>query len=110
MSTLIAALAQINPTVGALHANAELVIQNIIRAADQQAGLVIFPELCLSGYPPEDLVLKPQFLDDIETQLDRLPQPCRRISRRLSVRQSSAKGASTTLPLSCSKATSSAVT
>ncbi|MCC6241088.1 MAG: NAD+ synthase [Phycisphaerales bacterium] len=72
MSTLIAALAQINPTVGALHANAELVIQNIIRAADQQAGLVIFPELCLSGYPPEDLVLKPQFLDDIETQLDRI--------------------------------------
>lgn len=54
------ALAQINPTVGDIDGNAALIIQHYEKVA-QQADLVVFPELCLTGYPPEDLVLTPDF-------------------------------------------------
>jgi NAD+ synthase (glutamine-hydrolysing) len=57
------ALAQINPTVGDIRGNARLIADNISRARDQGAALVVFPELTLSGYPPEDLLLKTGFLD-----------------------------------------------
>jgi NAD+ synthase (glutamine-hydrolysing) len=57
------ALAQVNPTVGDIRGNARLVADNISRARDEGAGLVVFPELTLSGYPPEDLLLKTSFLD-----------------------------------------------
>lgn len=66
------ALAQINPTVGALEANADLIISQAQLAADSGAGVILFPELCLSGYPPEDLVLKRHFLEDVELQLSRI--------------------------------------
>jgi NAD+ synthase (glutamine-hydrolysing) len=56
------ALAQINPTVGAIDANAAKVAEWIGRARDEGAGLVIFPELCIPGYPAEDLYLKRHFL------------------------------------------------
>jgi NAD+ synthase (glutamine-hydrolysing) len=56
------ALAQINPTVGAIDANAAKVAEWIGRAGDQGAELVIFPELCIPGYPAEDLYLKRHFL------------------------------------------------
>ncbi len=58
---LAIAIAQINPTVGDVAGNAE----RIRRARAEAAGadLVVFPELALSGYPPEDLVLKPAFQD-----------------------------------------------
>ncbi|MGF1474076.1 MAG: NAD+ synthase [Geminicoccaceae bacterium] len=52
-------LAQVNPTVGAIDANRQLILDCRRRAADQGALLVVFPELVLCGYPPEDLVLKP---------------------------------------------------
>jgi NAD+ synthase (glutamine-hydrolysing) len=57
------ALAQVNPTVGDIRGNARIVAENIARARDGGAALVVFPELTLSGYPPEDLVLKTSFLD-----------------------------------------------
>jgi NAD+ synthase (glutamine-hydrolysing) len=63
------ALAQINPTVGALAANAERIRLASVRAAEAGAALVVFPELALSGYPPEDLVLKPHFLAACERTL-----------------------------------------
>ena len=53
------ALAQLNPTVGDVAGNAELIRQARARAAAEGADLVAFPELFLIGYPPEDLVLKP---------------------------------------------------
>jgi NAD+ synthase (glutamine-hydrolysing) len=56
------ALAQINPTVGAIEANAAKVAEWIGRARDEGAELVIFPELCIPGYPAEDLYLKRHFL------------------------------------------------
>ncbi|HET8565237.1 MAG TPA: NAD+ synthase [Solirubrobacterales bacterium] len=56
------ALAQINPTVGAIDANAAKVAEWIGRARAEGAELVIFPELCIPGYPAEDLYLKRHFL------------------------------------------------
>ena len=56
------ALAQINPTVGAIDANAAKVAEWIGRARDEGAELVIFPELCIPAYPAEDLYLKRHFL------------------------------------------------
>ena len=55
------AIAQVDPTVGDVAGNADLVRR--ARAEAASADLVVFPELALSGYPPEDLVLKPAFQD-----------------------------------------------
>jgi NAD+ synthase len=62
-ATLSLALAQINPTVGDIAGN----VRRVLDAREKAAGadLVILPELCLSGYPPEDLVLKDSFLRQI---------------------------------------------
>ena len=57
------AIAQINPIVGDVNGNAERVRQARAQAAESSADLVVFGELVLSGYPPEDLVLKPAFQD-----------------------------------------------
>src|SRR6266567_8156636 len=56
---LAIALAQLNATVGDVAGNAEKVRRARATAAGQSADLVAFPELFISGYPPEDLVLKP---------------------------------------------------
>ena len=56
-------LAQINPTVGAIEANARLVIEWMGRARSAGCDLVAFPELALTGYPPEDLLFKPAFIE-----------------------------------------------
>jgi NAD+ synthase (glutamine-hydrolysing) len=57
------ALAQTNPTVGEIDGNAAKIAAWIEDARGQGAELVIFPELCLSGYPAEDLYLKPHFVE-----------------------------------------------
>jgi NAD+ synthase (glutamine-hydrolysing) len=64
------ALAQMNPTVGDLPENAKRVIEFIQRARAMGADLVAFPELVLTGYPPEDLLLRPDFLDQNQAALD----------------------------------------
>jgi len=66
------ALAQVNPVVGDLEGNARLVIDWMGRAREQGADVVCFPELVLTGYPPEDLVLKRSFVRDNLKQLDRV--------------------------------------
>ena len=58
------ALAQINTTVGDLEGNALKAIRYIERAREVGAELIAFPELTIPGYPPEDLLLKPQFLEE----------------------------------------------
>jgi len=63
------ALAQVNPTVGDLVGNTRLVLEWIDRAKVAGADIVCFPELALTGYPPEDLVLKPSFVRDNIAQL-----------------------------------------
>jgi len=62
MSTIRIALAQINTTVGAFTDNTVKIITHIERARAAGADIVAFPELALPGYPPEDLLLKPQFI------------------------------------------------
>jgi NAD+ synthase (glutamine-hydrolysing) len=66
------ALAQIDPTVGDVEGNARLAAEWIERAGEAGAGLVVLPELALSGYPPEDLLLKPHFLDAVGEALEEL--------------------------------------
>lgn len=63
--SLILALAQLNPTVGALAGNAARIRAARASARAQDADLVVYPELAISGYPPEDLVLKPAFQDAV---------------------------------------------
>jgi NAD+ synthase (glutamine-hydrolysing) len=62
--TLRVALAQVNPIVGDLEANAATVVEYGRRARDLGADLVAFPELMITGYPPEDLLLRKKFIDD----------------------------------------------
>jgi NAD+ synthase (glutamine-hydrolysing) len=74
------ALCQLNPTVGNVDANADAVVEWAERAAAAGADLALFPELVLSGYPAEDLWLKPHFVARCEAALERLaarlPLPC----------------------------------
>src|SRR4249919_929829 len=72
MSTLLRlALAQFDFPVGAIAANAEKIGALIAEARDvHQADLVLFPELALSGYPPEDLLLRPAILADCQRAMD----------------------------------------
>src|SRR5262245_58812349 len=60
-NSLKIALAQLNPTVGDLAGNAAKLRQARAQAAAKGADLVVFPELFITGYPPEDLVRKPAF-------------------------------------------------
>jgi NAD+ synthase (glutamine-hydrolysing) len=73
------ALAQINPTVGDIDGNAAKIAERIAEARDQGAALVVFPELTLSGYPPEDLLLKTSFLDRVSGTLAELAAQTRGI-------------------------------
>ena len=66
------ALAQINPTVGDLEGNAALIRDVRRQAAVDRADIVVFSELAVSGYPPEDLVLKPFFQDKVEATVNEL--------------------------------------
>jgi NAD+ synthase (glutamine-hydrolysing) len=63
MPTLRVALAQVNPTVGDLSGNAGIVRTASRAAADAGAHLVAFPEMMLTGYPVEDLVFRPSFVE-----------------------------------------------
>jgi NAD+ synthase len=67
-------LAQVNPTVGDVRGNAALVRHARQNAAAVGADLVVFPELVLVGYPPEDLVLRPAFVDAAAAALRELQQ------------------------------------
>lgn len=58
------ALAQLNPTVGAISANLEQLKSAYQDAENRQCSIVAFGELSITGYPPEDLLLKPRFIDD----------------------------------------------
>ena len=66
------ALGQIDTTVGDLEGNVAAMAEWTARATDLRADLVCFPELAITGYPPEDLVLRPEFVDDNLEALERL--------------------------------------
>jgi NAD+ synthase (glutamine-hydrolysing) len=66
------ALAQINPVVGDIDGNAAKIADTLARARASGAALAVFPELTITGYPPEDLLLKTGFLDEAERALREL--------------------------------------
>jgi NAD+ synthase (glutamine-hydrolysing) len=66
------ALAQINPTVGDLDGNRALILDRLEAARDAGAELVVFPELAVTGYPPEDLLLRPGFIRAAERSLEQI--------------------------------------
>ncbi len=68
------ALIQMNPTVGALDTNTDRIISSAWEAFNEGARLIVFPELTVSGYPPEDLILKDHFCADCEAQFQRLKE------------------------------------
>ena len=72
MAALRLALAQLNVTVGDLDGNRRLIAEAIRRAQAWRADVVMVPELAIAGYPPEDLLLKPQFVEANRQALERL--------------------------------------
>ena len=77
MHTLRVALAQINTTVGDLEGNRARILEAAQRAAQQGADLVAFPELAITGYPPEDQLLRSSFIEEARESLERLAQEAR---------------------------------
>ena len=66
------ALAQFNPTVGDFAGNSARIIELACDAKKRGADLAVFSELCLCGYPPQDLVERPVFAERNATELARL--------------------------------------
>ncbi len=74
------ALCQINATVGDIPGNAERILSGLHSARNVGAQLVLFPELALTGYPPEDLLLREHFLADTRSALENLAREVREIT------------------------------
>ena len=66
------ALAQINPTVGALSENSRK-IEEIIQGYSSKCDLIVFPEMCLTGYPPQDLLMDSSFIENKGVPLVAVP-------------------------------------
>lgn len=77
MRILRIAMAQMNPTVGDVTGNVNRILGWLREAQKVKADLVAFPELIITGYPPEDLLLKSQFVADNLRALDEITQACR---------------------------------
>jgi len=73
------ALAQINTTVGDLDGNRELILARLTEAKEAGADVALFPELAVTGYPPEDLLLRPSFIDAAEESLTQIAREARGI-------------------------------
>jgi NAD+ synthase (glutamine-hydrolysing) len=71
------ALAQINPVVGDLEGNRELILGRLSEAKSNGADLVVFPELAVTGYPPEDLLLRPGFIRAAEASVEQIARESR---------------------------------
>src|SRR3989338_860860 len=74
------ALAQINVTVGDLKKNTQKILDNIARAQESRADIIVFPELGVTGYPPEDLLMKDHFISDNLTALSEIAEKTRDIT------------------------------
>ena len=77
MRTFRIAMVQMNPTVGDLDGNVRRIKAWIRKAKKAKADLVVFPELAITGYPPEDLLLKPRFVADNRCALQEIVRHCR---------------------------------
>lgn len=86
-------VAQRNPTVGDMRANTKKIIESIDAARTKKADIVVFPELALCGYPPEDLLLHPAFIDAQEKYLEEIVRASKGLFIVLgTVRRNTAKG------------------
>ena len=79
------ALAQINTTVGDLDGNRKRILARLDEAKEARADLVLFPELAVTGYPPEDLLLRPGFLHAAERSLGEIARATRGITALVGV-------------------------
>jgi len=73
------ALAQINPVVGDLDGNRAVILERLAEARDAGADIALFPELAVTGYPPEDLLLRPGFVRAAESSLEQIALEARGI-------------------------------
>ena len=80
MNTCRIAMVQMNSVVGDVEGNARAMSQWVRQARQNGADIAVFPELAMTGYPPEDLVLRPSFLKDTKHALERLAKDCRGIT------------------------------
>src|SRR5690349_23960642 len=71
------ALAQMNPVVGDLEGNRGLILEQLDAAKTQGADIVLFPELAVTGYPPEDLLLRPGFVRAAEECIETIAREAR---------------------------------
>src|SRR5579871_3591497 len=65
-------VAQMNPTIGDLKGNRQKIMAILQKAREQRADLVVFPEMTICGYPPEDLVLHASFIAAMEKSLEEI--------------------------------------
>ncbi len=70
------AICQINPTVGAINENVQLIKKFYNDSLNKGADLVVFPELAISGYPPQDLLLRQKFLQKCDEALNEIINEC----------------------------------
>jgi NAD+ synthase (glutamine-hydrolysing) len=69
-------VAQINPTIGDFKENTSKILESFAIARKQKADLVLFPELAITGYPPEDFLLIPDFINESYRQLEIIIAEC----------------------------------
>ena len=72
MHSIRVGIAQINSTVGDLSGNTKKILQSIDQARSLRVDVLTFPELAITGYPPEDLLLKPQFIQQNRESLNKI--------------------------------------
>jgi len=70
------ALAQLNTVVGDLAGNRDRIVERVAEATEAGADLVVFPELAVTGYPPEDLLLRPGFVKAAREMLEEIARAC----------------------------------
>ena len=63
-------ISQLNPTIGAIEENLKKILSEIAQAKTQQVDLIIFPEMAICGYCPDDLLLYASFIDSLQRALD----------------------------------------
>ena len=73
-------VAQINPIIGDLKGNTERIIQFIEKGKNQRVDLVVFPEMALTGYPPEDFLLLPHFMKEVVKKEEAIVQATKGIA------------------------------
>ena len=92
------ALAQIDSVVGDLDGNRQRILTRLEQAREAGAELVLFPELAVTGYPPEDLLLRPSFLQAAERTVGEIARATDGIWSRSSARRISTATSSTRAP------------